>query len=203
MSRIIHFPLEVASPRLPETEILRNFDKVLPDILHEIFQILAQVLNLRADIEEKKAEGEDTGFLPYNGRLVDYEETGQLVGRVVLNKNGDQIFSDEYAKTMHRQTFELLLKDITIRCTYEYLESRHLRKGKTIDYAPERLYDIVQKFGRDQGLLQVADLNFASSPAVFGKKVSGNKEPNKTFKQLGYEIISKSGAIRKMYITKL
>lgn len=203
MTRIIHFPLEIASPRIPESEILRTFENALPDILHEIFQILAHVLNLKEDIEDKKANTEDPGFLPYVGRLVDYEETGQLVGRVLFNKNGDQIFSDEYAKTMHRQTFELLLKDITIRCTYEYLESRHLRKGKTIDYAPERLYDIVQKFGRDQGLLQVADLNFASSPAVFGKKVSGNKEPNKTFKQLGYEIISKSGAIRKMYITKL
>lgn len=203
MTRIIHFPLEIASPRIPETELIKNFEKILPDILHEIFQILAHVLNLKAEIEEKKANSEDPGFLPYAGRLVDYEEIGQLVGRVLLNENGDQIFKNEYAKTLHRQIFELLLNDITVRCTYEYLESRHLRKGKTIDYAPERLYDIVQKFGRDQGLLQIADLNFASSPAVFGKKVSGNKEPNKTFKQLGYEIISKSGVIRKMYITKL
>ena len=203
MSRLIHFPLEISSEdkRIPEEILRKQFDQDLPYIMREIFLIISETIKLKQKISKMNAQGKAVRIPAYVGRLNDFEFHAFLISRVLFGKMS--VFKSEYEATLHREIAELLLKDITVFCTFSYLESLALNKGESAKYTPTIFYNKVRDYGVRNGFILQYDPHFAGSVAVFGKRVSGSNIPNKDFVKLGYDIRTGSGKTRTTTIVKL
>ena len=185
LDRIVHFELKnLEKKRLTEERFWNAFQKDLPAILYEIFDILHKAIKEYSNIT-----------LEYPGRMADYETWGCAISKVI--KGDEKYFLEAYKENRLSINANIIEDNDLCSLILDFIKKS--KKEKLI-FSPTAFYSELKSQARKNDISATNSKIFPESPAALTKKL----EPFiPDLKKAGIEINrSRSGNRGRLIIIK-
>lgn len=156
LDRIVHFELKnLEKKRLTEEQFWNAFQKDLPAILYEIFNILHKAIKEYPNIT-----------LEYPGRMADYEIWGSAVSKVM--KGDEKYFLEAYKGNRQSINASIIENDALCSLILDFIKKS---KKEELIFAPTAFYTELKKQAGKNDISTTNSKIFPASPAALTKKL--------------------------------